>query len=150
MIYPTLKRVAEESGGKVAWVFRTLPLESIHPQARPAAEAAECIAALKGNDAYWQFMDDAFANQTQLGSSWYSAEAVKLGVEANAFNTCVTNKTYDSRIDTDLAEAIQLGANGTPFTVVMPKGGKSITFSGALPYAQVRAIVNSVVNKQPQ
>src|SRR3989344_3304123 len=58
VIYPTLKRIVEESNGEVAWVFRNLPLESIHPEARPAAEAAERINGLKGNEAHWQFMED--------------------------------------------------------------------------------------------
>lgn len=150
VIYPTLKRVVEESNGQVAWVYRHLPLESIHPEARPSAHAAECVAAQLGNDAFWQFMEDSFVNQDNLGSAWYAAEAGKLGADLAEFNACMTNKTYDSRIDADLAEAIQLGGNGTPFTIVVPKEGRAIPFSGALPYSQIKAIVNSVVSKQGQ
>src|SRR4051812_38388377 len=36
MVYPTIKRIVDESHGQVAWVMRNLPLESLHPEARPA------------------------------------------------------------------------------------------------------------------
>ena len=65
-----------------------------------------------------------------------------------AFNSCMTNKTYEKRIDIDLAEAIQNGGNGTPFTIVVPKSGRAIPFSGALPYSQINAIVQLVESKQ--
>lgn len=147
VIYPTLKRIVEESNGQVAWVYRHLPLESIHPEARPSALAAECLSAQLGDQAFWRFMEDAFANQQNLGSAWYAAEAVKLGANMSQFNSCMTNKTFDSRIDADLAEAIQLGGNGTPYTIIVPKEGRAVPFSGALPYSQIKAIVNSVVSK---
>ena len=148
LIYPNLKKIVADSNGQVAWVYRNFPLESIHPEARPAAEAAECIAGALGNSAFWKFMDDDFANQQSLGNAFYAAEAAKLGANMQAFNTCVTNKTYDGRINTDEAEAIENGGNGTPFTIIVPRSGRAIPFSGALPYAQINAIVQSVLSKQ--
>jgi len=50
----------------VTWVYRHFPLESIHPNAEPAARASECIAELKGNDAFWDFADTIFADQGVL------------------------------------------------------------------------------------
>src|SRR6478735_1019677 len=49
LIYPTLKSIVAASNGKVAWVMRNFPLTSIHPEANPAANAAECITAQLGN-----------------------------------------------------------------------------------------------------
>lgn len=62
MVHPTLKRIAEESNGTIAWVYRNFPLYQIHPQATPAALAAECIAAQLGNEAFWSFADTIFGN----------------------------------------------------------------------------------------
>lgn len=144
LIYPSLKRIVDDSNGQVAWVFRNFPLDSIHPEARPAAEAAECIAGELGNSAYWQFVEDDYTNQSAIGDAWYTAEAQKLGANLAQFNQCVTSKKYDSRINTDEAEAVENGGQGTPFTVVVSKSGKAIPFSGALPYSEINAIVQSL------
>lgn len=60
MIHPDLKRIVSESGGQISWVYRNFPLYQIHPQAENAANAAECIAAQLGNDAFWKFGDAIF------------------------------------------------------------------------------------------
>ncbi len=147
LIYQSLKQIVASSNGKIAWVFRNFPLDSIHPQARPAAEAAECIAAELGNTAFWKYMDDDFSNQDKLGPAWYAEEAASLGANMQTFNACVANKTYDSRINTDEAEAVENGGQGTPFTIIVPKSGSPVAFSGALPYAEIYAIIQSVEAK---
>ena len=55
--HETMKRMMTEygEGGKVAWAYRHLPLEQLHPKAPKQAEAMECAAALGGNDAFWKF-----------------------------------------------------------------------------------------------
>ncbi len=58
--HPTVKRVLADYGDQVNWVYRHFPLETIHPNARPMAHAAECVAEAKGNDAFWQFSDLLF------------------------------------------------------------------------------------------
>src|SRR3989338_1136698 len=50
--YPTLKLV-----------YRHFPLSNLHPEAKPAAIASECVARLAGNDAFWKFADSLFASQ---------------------------------------------------------------------------------------
>src|SRR3989344_6163480 len=49
------------AGGKVAWVYRHLPLTTVHPYAQRHAEAAECAASLGRADAFWRFLDQAHA-----------------------------------------------------------------------------------------
>src|ERR1700733_4517122 len=58
LIYPEIKDIVNNSNGQVAWVMRDFPLTSIHPEALPAANAAECITAQLGNSAWWKFADD--------------------------------------------------------------------------------------------
>lgn len=145
MIYPTVKQIVASSNGQIAWVQRELPLTSIHPNAGPSANAAECIAALGGNDAYWKFADDAFADQSKLSDSFYASEAVKLGIDQAKFASCYSSKKYQSLIDADTNEAEQIGGNGTPFTaVVNTKTKKMVTVSGALPAAQIQSVINSL------
>jgi protein-disulfide isomerase len=145
MIHPSLKNIVDASNGQVAWVQREFPLTSIHPQAEPAALAAECISHLVGNDAYWKYADTVFSNQAQLTPAYSAQLAAQLGADPAKFAQCVSAKTYQSVIDTDTSEAESNGGNGTPFTVVVnTKTGKMVPISGAVPQAQIEQIINSL------
>lgn len=145
MIYPTLKTIVASSNGQIAWVQRDFPLSSIHPNAEPAANAAECIAALAGNSAYWQFADAIFADQSKMSDAYYAALAKQFGADPAKYKACVSAKTYQSAIDADTSEAEQNGGNGTPFTVVVnTKTGKMAPISGALPETQIMSVIKSV------
>lgn len=50
--------------GEVRFAFHHLPLASIHANAVPAAEAAQCTADLFGNEAFWAYHDLLFERQT--------------------------------------------------------------------------------------
>ena len=144
MIIPTLKKIVDNSGGKVAWVFRNLPLpETMHPEARPAAEASECVAAELGNEAYWKFSESVFSNQKDMNSAFYRKTALALGSSPAQFDNCVAKKTYDKRITDDSVEANSNGGNGTPFTIVIGKNGK-IPLSGAETEAKFQSVIQKV------
>ena len=145
MIYPTLKKIVSDSGGQIAVVQREMPLTSIHPLAEPAANAAECIAAELGNDAYWKYADAVFADQTKLGDDFSAQVAAQLGADPTKFATCVSSKQYQNLIDADSNESIANGGNGTPFTVIVnTKTGKMTSFSGALPVAQILKGIDTI------
>jgi protein-disulfide isomerase len=147
MVYPTIKKIVDESQGQIAWVMRNLPLDSIHPEARPAGLAAECIAEQKGNDGWWKFADDIFSDQGNLGTARYLAEAQKIGVDMTQYLSCVSSKKYDQKLSDQSAEGQVAGAQGTPFTVVYGHGA-SVPLSGALPDAQFRAVIKAVQAKK--
>lgn len=145
MIYPTLKKIVDESNGQIAWVYRQFPLTSIHPQANPAANAAECVAAQLGNAGFWKYTETIFANQAQLTPAYSAQVAQKLGADMTKYNQCIANSTYQKVIDTDTAEAEGAGGTGTPYVVVInTKTGKAAPVSGALPYAQILSVIKSV------
>ncbi|MEX2054393.1 MAG: thioredoxin domain-containing protein [Candidatus Colwellbacteria bacterium] len=60
--HPEVATIVDRYGLDVAWVYRHLPLESIHPSARPLAEGSECVAELGGEDAFWEYIDYIFEN----------------------------------------------------------------------------------------
>lgn len=60
--HPTAKQALSEYKDTFALVYRHFPLDSIHPKARPAAEASECVFQLGGEDAFWKFTNYVFEN----------------------------------------------------------------------------------------
>jgi protein-disulfide isomerase len=149
MIYPSLKDIVSKSNGQVAWVMREYPLYQIHSNAMPAAEAAECLASELGNDAFWKFADNDFANQSQIGPAQFAAEAQTLGADMTAFNACTSQNKFDSLIQAQIAEAQVAGGQGTPFTIVLnTKTGKEYPVAGALPEAQIQAVINQALKSQ--
>ena len=63
--YRIMKNVMEEFPGKVRWLYKSLPLNSIHPWAQRAAVASEC-AGLQGQDKLWLLHDAFFEAQSAI------------------------------------------------------------------------------------
>lgn len=101
--------------GKVKYVFRDLPLESIHKNAFKAAEASHCAGEQKK---YWEMHDRLFANQNALEPAMLTAHAQAIGVDSKKFQTCLDSGKYAEQIRKDIAEANKYGITGTPTTVI--------------------------------
>lgn len=144
-LHPTLTRITDEFDGEVNWVYRHFPLTQIHSRARVASLAAECAGSLGDNDAFWQFIDGAFENQRSLGMDLYLNLAQQAGIDRAAFQQCVDDERHDAAVQTDFQDAIDSGGRGTPFVVVINERGETFPFSGALPYAQIKQIVESAI-----
>lgn len=56
-LHPTLEKLVKESNGNIAWVFRHWP---IHQDSFLKVQASECVAKIKGNDAFWKYTDLLF------------------------------------------------------------------------------------------
>jgi protein-disulfide isomerase len=100
--------------------FHQFPLESIHPLARPAAEASEC-AAQQGK--FWAYKDALFRDQSWLtgnANQVFTALAADTGLKAEAFKTCLATRGGRAAVDAGLAEVRRLGLNGTPSVFVGP------------------------------
>ena len=100
--------------------FHQFPLESIHPLARPAAEASEC-AAQQGK--FWAYKDALFRDRSWLAGNAnqvFTALAADTGLEAEAFKTCLATRGGRAAVDAGLAEARRLGLDGTPSVFVGP------------------------------
>ncbi|MGB7217977.1 MAG: thioredoxin domain-containing protein [Vicinamibacterales bacterium] len=108
--YPTVKQVLETYGDKIRFVHRHYPL-SIHPHARPAAEASQC-AAEQGQ--FWAYHDLLFADPSRLTDPDLKAGAAKLGLNAAQFNACLDSHKYKSDVETDVAAGDEVGVSGTP------------------------------------
>ena len=97
--------------GKVRYVLREFPLESIHPQAVKAAEAAGC-AGDQGK--YWEMHDRLFANQNALAPAQLPSHAEALSLDAAKFKTCLDSGKFTAKVRKDFNDAQKAGATGTP------------------------------------
>ena len=54
--HSTMQQAMDEYGkdGRVAWVYRHFPLDSIHSKARTEAVASECAGEFGGSDEFWK------------------------------------------------------------------------------------------------
>ena len=57
--HTTMNKIMTEyaKGGKVAWVYRYMPIDELHSKSRNEAEASECVASLAGEKGFWIFLN---------------------------------------------------------------------------------------------
>lgn len=147
--HETMNKIMEEYGpdGQVAWVFRHFPLKQLHPNAPAVAAAAECVANLGGNEAFWKFSDLIYQDRSvnePTNVAKLLEYAVSSGVAKDAYTKCVEAGTYTKDIDADIAEAMKAGARGTPYSVLMV-GDQQGVINGAQPYATVKQMIDTVI-----
>ena len=149
--HDTMKQVMQQYGnsGKVAWVYRHLPLDSIHPKARKEAEATECAAKLGGNDKFWAYIDRVFEvtpSNNGLDLALLPQIAGEVGLDKVAFEQCLSSGEFAQKVTDSTEDAVAAGAQGTPYTVVVVRSGKKLPpIGGALPYASVKAVIDQAL-----
>jgi protein-disulfide isomerase len=96
--------------GHLAIAFKHFPLERIHPNARLAAEAAEC-AGRSGK--FWQMHDKLFSHPTVRSREALNQTAAEIGVDNAKFEPCLAGDGSKA-IELQVAEARRLGITSTP------------------------------------
>lgn len=135
------------TSGQVAWVYRQFPLEQLHPvKAMAEAVASECAAELGGNDAFWQFADRFMEltpsnNQTQI-ETVIPQIVQEIGLDQTAFQTCFESGKYDDHIEADIANAIETGGRGTPWSILIGPDGTTYPINGAQPVAAIEQLIS--------
>jgi protein-disulfide isomerase len=110
-VQPTFNELLSRYNGKVRLVHKDLPLESIHPQARQAAEAARC-AYEQGK--FWEYHDKLYATSPKASGDDLKSYAKEVGLNVDSFDRCFTSGKYKAVVQQDLNEGVQLGLTGTP------------------------------------
>lgn len=149
----TMHQVMDYYGtsGKVAWVSRPFPLASIHSKAPKEAEAAECAAEQGGDATYFKYVDAVFEvtpSDNGLDLSQLPVIAGQVGLNVEAFKTCLDSGKYTKKITDSYNEAIAAGGQGTPYTLLMV-GSDSVVLNGAQPYSSMRAAIDAVLSGLP-
>jgi protein-disulfide isomerase len=137
-VLPTLDKLVKEYPDKVRVFFRQNPLP-FHDKAPLAAEAA-LAAAAQGK--FWKMHDELFGNQQALDRPALEKYADKIGLDMPKFKHALDNHTYKAAVDKDLAEAKELGVQGTPNFFI---NGRPLR--GAVPYEQFKSVVEDEIGR---
>lgn len=106
-----LRRVEERLGDRLRFVLRHFPLDSLHPHAARAAQAAEAAAA---QGAFWEMHDALYAARGHLEDADLAAHAAGLGLDGAAVEAALRDGTHAERVEHDRQTGLAAGVTGTP------------------------------------
>lgn len=146
----TMQKVMGKYGaeGKVAWVYRHFPLDSLHSKARKESEATECANELGGNAKFWAYMDrlmEVTPSNNSLDLNQLPEIAKYVGLDEEKFKECLDSGRHAERVSNDLKNATQTGGQGTPWSILIGKDGKKYPINGALPYEQMEVLIEQAL-----
>jgi len=144
----TLPLIHEEyiEPGKVKLVFRDYPIQSIHPNAVPAAVASEC-ANEQGkfkemHDTLFEKQNEWSRQETADALSLFSQYATKIQLEQEAFDSCLTSGKFIEEIKKDLDDGRDYGVTGTPGFFVGNDQIGYVELKGAQPFDSFKKIID--------
>jgi protein-disulfide isomerase len=149
--HETMNRIMEEYGatGKVAWVYRQFPIAQLHPNAPKISEAAECVADLGGDEAFWKFSDLVFGERevnAPTDMTKLPQFAVEAGVDKSQYELCFNSGKFTEKVAASIEGAVNAGARGTPYSIVMV-GDQQAPINGAQPYEVVKGALDSILSQ---
>jgi protein-disulfide isomerase len=145
----TLPSLLEEyiDTGKVNLVYRDFPIQSIHPNALPAAVAAEC-ANEQGQ--YWEYHDTLFEKQSgwsRLDSTaviaMFSQYAADLDLEQQQFDSCLETGKYLEEVQGDLSDGRDYDITGTPGFFIGNDQIGFVKLNGAQPFDSFQRVIDA-------
>lgn len=139
------------STGKVNFVYRDFPIQSIHPNAVTAALASECA---DDQGKFWEIHDMIFENQRNWqglqiaqSASLFKEYAIELGLNIDEFDSCMISGKHFEEIQNDLNDGRAYGVTGTPGFFV---GNEKIGFTkliGAQPFSSFQRVIDEQLSR---
>ena len=129
----TYQALLDAYPGQIRFVYRNLPLTSIHPNAMPAAVASLCA---NDQNKYWEFHEKLFSSET-LDEATYIQYATDLGLDVETFTACLTSGSHDEFIQQDMNFSLDLGVQSTPTFFV-----NGLAIVGAQPLSNFQQLID--------
>ncbi len=126
-------RLLDEYPDQVRIVYRDFPLDSIHPNATPAAEAANCA---NEQGLFWEFHNALFGGAYGLNRDAYIAYATDLGMDVDSFTTCIDERRYADEVQADFEYAAGFGIRSTPTFFI-----NGLAIIGAQPFEVFQQVI---------
>jgi len=135
----TVEQVLQAYPNDVQVVYRHFPLDSIHPAARPAAEASECA---NDQGKFWEYHDALFASQQSLsgGVTFLKAVAGQIGLDQKKFDSCVDDRKHAQKVEQQYQDGIAAGIQGTPGSFL---NGQEL--GGAVPFDSLKPQIDALL-----
>jgi protein-disulfide isomerase len=129
----TYQSLLDAYPGQIRFVYRNLPLTSIHPDAMSAAVASLCA---NEQNVYWDYHDKLFAGDA-LGRDVYVQYATDLNLNTEEFAACLDSGKFDDFIQEDMDFAFNLGVQSTPTFFI-----NGLAIVGAQPLTSFQTIID--------
>lgn len=148
----TMPKIEKEyiQTGKVRYVFRDFPIDSLHPQSPKGHEAANCA---NDQGKYWEMWNALFSKPKQMSHDDLVAHAKDIGLDVPSFTQCLDSGKYTAKVNASVQDAVELGANGTPiiFFGLTEPGSDTVkavrVLRGAYPYERFKATIDALLAK---
>ena len=142
------------AGGQVRFIYRSFGL-FIGPESQASAEATYC-AGDQGK--FWQFHDILFANHTGENVGDYTTKKLQafaktLGLDMNAFNSCLSSGKYTERVTQDGIDGRAAGIKATPsfvLTYIVNGQVKTKLIEGAQPLSVFQTEIEAALAEMGQ
>ncbi|MDP2656008.1 MAG: thioredoxin domain-containing protein [bacterium] len=129
--------IARYQGKKVRFIFRNLPLQSLHPYAVTAAHASLCANA---QGKFLPMYDVLYTHQSEINPENLYTFARDSNLNMSTFSKCMVAGSYQTQIQKDFSDGVALGAQGTPTWFINGK-----MFEGALSLETMSAIIDATL-----
>jgi protein-disulfide isomerase len=135
--------------GKLRYISRDFPLDSIHPFAQGAARASRC-AADQGK--FWEMRHTILLNNAALSADAFNTFAQDLKLNVATFKACEATAatTFQAEFQKDLTDATSVGVSGTPTFVIgrtSATGLDGVRIVGAQPFSVFDAKLKELLAK---
>ena len=131
---------------QVRLFFKDLPLEQIHPWAKPAAIAGRCIFRQNPN-AFWEYHDWIFENQAQITVENLKPKILEFAatkqIDTLQLTRCFDMRATEGEVDKNIAEARDLKVFSTPTLFV---NGRKL--EGQVGWPELREIIDLEIEYQ--
>lgn len=177
VFHNTMKQVMDKysKDGKVAWIYRYMPLDVLHKKARKEAQAIECAKQQGGNDTFWKFTNEVYS-RTNSNDSLPETELTKIAKELkldmDKWSKCYSTDATASVVAAQEQTGKDAGVEGTPNNFLVfkkplsdsqisnlvnafakyPEGtirisddGKTVNLGGAMPYNLMTFVIDNAL-----
>lgn len=155
-VSPTIKKLREEYGNKIAFAYRHFPLTQIHNHAFDESRAIACAGKVGGKEKFYQYIDVLYGYKmtnktTQLSQTIRDGFAQNIGLDTNLFGSCMKENQTTEAVTNSINDGVQAGVQGTPSTFVLLKTRKGYEVismvDGARPYDYFKTVVDEALSR---